>query len=235
MTRADFEPTSATTLHRKPDRGSYDRASAYAILDEALIAHVGVALDGQPFVIPMVFGRDADRLVLHGSVASRLLRALDDGVPACATVTLVDGLVLAHAQFSHSVNYRSVVVLGTARRLRDAAAGAALTRVVEHVVPGRSSEARPPNDAELRQTSVVELPIDEASVKCRTGPPVEPTDEDRDLDVWVGVVPVAMTAGHPIPDERSAPQAALPESLSPWRRPGARRSGGDGAGRLGAS
>jgi len=225
MTRTDFEPTSATMLHRKRDRGSYERALAYAILDEALLAHVGITLDGQPFVIPMVFGRDGDRLVLHGSVASRLLRALDDGVPVCATVTLLDGLVLSHAQFTHSVNYRSVVVLGTARRLRDAAAAAALTQVVEHVVPGRSSEARPPNDAELRQTSVLELPIEEASVKCRTGPPAEPADEDRQLDVWVGVVPMALTAGCPVPDERSAPGASLPDSLSPWRRPGAGRSG----------
>jgi len=226
MAQADFEPTSATRLHRKPDRGSYERALAYAILDEALIAHVGVALDGQPFVIPMVFGRDGDRLVLHGSVASRLLRALDDGVPVCATVTLLDGLVLAHAQFSHSVNYRSVVVLGTARRVRDAEAAAALTRVVEHLVPGRSSEARPPNDAELRQTTVLELPIDEASVKVRAGPPVEPSDEDRDLDVWVGVVPVAMVAGPPRPDERSARPVSLPASVSPWRRPGTLRPGG---------
>ena len=122
-----------------------------------------------------------------------------------------------------------MVVLGTARRLRDGAAAAALTQVVEHVVPGRSSEARPPNDAELRQTSVLELPIEEASVKCRTGPPAEPVDEDRDLDVWVGVVPMALTAGCPVPDERSRPRESLPESLSPWRRPGAAGEEGDGA------
>jgi nitroimidazol reductase NimA-like FMN-containing flavoprotein (pyridoxamine 5'-phosphate oxidase superfamily) len=223
MTRADFEPTPATTLHRRPERGSYDRDLVYAILDEALIAHVGMALDGQPVVLPMVFGRDGDRLVLHGSVANRLLRALDDGLPVCVTVTLLDGLVLAHAQFSHSVNYRSVVVLGTARRLRGDAAAAALTRVIDHAVPGRSTEARPPNAAELRETTVLELPIEEASAKVRSGPPVEPHEQDRDLDVWVGVLPLAVVAGSPVPDERG-PRAALPASITPWRRPNRSRA-----------
>ena len=218
MTTADLEPTAATTLHRKPGRGSYDRDLVYAILDEALVAHVGMAIDGRPVVLPMVFGRDGDRLVLHGSVANRLLRALDRGAPVCVTVTLLDGLVLAHAQFSHSVNYRSVVVLGTARRLRGDAAATALTQVIEHVVPGRSREARPPNAAELRETTVLELPIDEASAKVRSGPPVDPQDEDRDLDVWVGVLPLTVTAGRPVPDERGV-RAALPASLTPWRRP----------------
>jgi hypothetical protein len=225
MTRADFVPTAATTLRRKPERGTYEREQVYAILDEAVIAHVGMAVDGQPFVLPMVFGRDGDRLFLHGSVASRLLRALDGGVSVCVTVTLLDGLVFAHAQVNQSVNYRSVVVLGTARRLRDAAAAAALTRVVEHVVPGRSSEARPPSAAELRETMVLELPIDEASAKVRTGPPLAPRDEDRGLDVWVGVLPLALVPGSPVPDERESRTARVPASLSPWRRPGGVRRG----------
>jgi nitroimidazol reductase NimA-like FMN-containing flavoprotein (pyridoxamine 5'-phosphate oxidase superfamily) len=220
MADASFVPTAATTLHRKPERGGYERAQAYAVLDEALIAHVGVVIDGQPFVIPMVFGRDGDRLLLHGSVGSRLLRALDDGVSVCATVTLLDGLVLAHAQKNHSVNYRSVVILGTARRLRGEAAATALSRIVEHVAPGRSTEARPANAAELRETTVLELAIEEASTKVRTGPPAAPSDADQGLDVWVGVLPLALVPGAPVPDRPASGTSPVAPSISPWRRPG---------------
>ena len=207
--------TDATTVKRLPARASYERDEAYAILDEGLLAHVGIAVDGQPFVIPMAYGRDGDRLLLHGSVASRLLRTLDAGARVCVTVTIVDGLVLARSQFHHSMNYRSVVVLGTATRLRDpAAAAAGLERIVDHIVPGRTAEARPGNDAELRQTTVLELPIEEASVKRRTGGPID-DDADMDLPVWAGVVPLRLTTGEPEPDN----DLPLPPSLTPYRRP----------------
>jgi nitroimidazol reductase NimA-like FMN-containing flavoprotein (pyridoxamine 5'-phosphate oxidase superfamily) len=210
--------TEATTVKRLPARASYERDEAYAVLDEGLIAHVGIAVDGQPFVIPMVYGRDGDRLLLHGSVASRLLRTLDTGTPVCVTVTILDGLVLARSQFHHSMNYRSVVVLGTATRLGDpAAAAAALECIVDHIVPGRPAEARPGNDAELRQTTVLELPIEAASVKRRTGGPID-DDADLDLGIWAGVVPVHLSIGEPVPDPDLG-DVALPASLDPYRRP----------------
>jgi len=215
-----FAPTDNTQVRRKPERASYERQEAYAVLDEALVAHVGFAVDGQPFVVPMVFGRDGDRLLLHGSVASRILRALADGVRVCVTVTLVDGLVLAHAQVNHSVNYRCVMVVGTARLVDGDAAAAALTRVVDHVIPGRSAEARPADAADLRRTAVVELAIEEASVKARVGPPAAPSAADADLEVWTGVVPLTVVAGSPVPDGQGFAPDRPPASVSPWRRPG---------------
>ena len=204
--------SDATTVKRLPARASYERDEAYAILDEGLLAHVGIAVDGQPFVIPMAYGRDGDRLLLHGSVASRLLRTLDAGTRVCVTVTILDGLVLARSQFHHSMNYRSVVVLGTATRLRDAAAG--LERIVDHIVPGRTAEARSGNDAELRQTTVLELPIEEASVKRRAGGPID-DESDMELPVWAGVLPLRLIAGEPEADN----DLPLPPSLTPYRRP----------------
>lgn len=219
---ADFAPTPDTTV-RVADRGSHDREAAYRILDDAFVAHVGFVAGDRPFVIPMVHGRDGDRLLLHGSVATRLMRTLDggrgrEGAPVCVTVTHVDGLVLARSQFHHSVNYRSVVVLGTAERLRDEAAARALEVIVDHAVPGRSAEARPSDRGELRQTMVLSVPITEASVKVRTG---GPHDDERDLDpqVWAGVLPLSVVAGEPIPDEITAAGVAPPASLRPWRRP----------------
>src|SRR3954454_18018365 len=207
--------TDATKVKRLPARASYERDEAYAILDEGLIAHVGIAVDGQPFVIPMAYGRDGDRLLLHGSVASRLLRSLDTGAWVCVTVTLLDGLVLARSQFHHSMNYRSVVVLGTATRIRDAAAAAAgLEPIFDHIFPGPTAEARAGNDAEPRKTTVLELPIEEASVKRRTGGPVD-DDEDMDLPVWAGVLPLRLAAGEPL----AACDQPLPASLTPYRRP----------------
>src|SRR4051812_47227782 len=207
--------SEATTVKRLPARASYERDEAYAILDEGLIAHVGIAVDGQPFVIPMAYGRDGDRLLLHGSVASRLLRTLDTGAAVCVTVTLLDGLVLARSQFHHSMNYRSVVVLGTATRVRDAAAAeGALACIVDHIVPGRTGEARPGNDAELRKTTVLALPIEAASVKRRTGGPID-DDEDMDLPVWAGVVPIRLVLGEPLADN----EQPLPPSLDPYSRP----------------
>ncbi len=222
MAGPDFVPSPHTSFGRKPERGSYERAVANRILDEAFVAHVGFAVDGQPFVIPMVFGRDDDRLYLHGSVASRLLRALDAGVPVCVTVTLVDGIVLGRSQFRHSVNYRSVVVVGTARRLREPdEQRRALACVVDHVAPGRSGEARPPSDPEQRATTVLEVAIDTASVKTRSGGPMV-DDEDRTLPIWAGVLPLTVVAGTPRPDE-PATTVDEPASISPWSRPDVNR------------
>ncbi len=215
----DLDPTANTTIRRKPERGRSDRATVHAILDEAFVAHVGIAVDGQPFVLPMACGRDGDRLVLHGSVASRLLRALDHGLPVCVTVTLVDGLVLAHAHRNHSLNYRSVVVLGAATRLRGDAAKTALERIVEHIVPGRAREARPATDQDLRDTMVLTVPIEEASAKVRTGGPTAPSAEDRAVPRWAGVVPLHLHAGVPVPSDDSR-GLAPPRSVSPWTRPG---------------
>lgn len=214
----ELTPTAATTLRRHPERGDHRVATIHAILDEALVAHVGFVVDGQPFVIPMAYGRAGDRLYLHGSVASRMLRALDQGARVCVTVTLLDGLVAARSQFHHSTNYRSVVVIGTARRLRDPEeCTRALECIVDHVIPGRSAEARPATDRELRQTAVLELPIEEASAKIRTGGPVDEPD-DLALDVWAGVVPITTTFGEPEPDDAGV-AAALPPSLREYRRP----------------
>jgi nitroimidazol reductase NimA-like FMN-containing flavoprotein (pyridoxamine 5'-phosphate oxidase superfamily) len=220
MTRPEFTPTTRTTLKRRPERGTYERAAAERILDAAFVAHVGFVDDAQPIVIPMVFARDGDQLLLHGSVASRLLRTLDAGVPVCVTVTLVDGIVLAHAHFHHSVNYRSVVILGTARRVREPEEQRrALACVVDHVVPGRADEARPASDAELRQTTVLQLAIETVSVKTRSGGSVAPDDEDRDLPIWSGVLPLTVEPGIAVADDHASPDAGRPASVSPWTRP----------------
>ncbi len=214
-------------LRRHPERARYGREAVYAILDEGLVAHVGLVVDGQPFVIPMAYGRDGDELLLHGSVASRLQRRLATGAPACVTVTLLDGVVLARSQFNHSMNYRSVVVFGTATRLGDEPACRALARIVDHIVPGRTREARPPSPTEARQTSVLALRIEAASVKCRSGPPVDDQDDLGSspwAGVWAGTVPVTTEFGAPEPDSGTGPGAAPPASLTPYRRPGAART-----------
>jgi nitroimidazol reductase NimA-like FMN-containing flavoprotein (pyridoxamine 5'-phosphate oxidase superfamily) len=191
-----FAATPRTRLHRLPARGSYDRALIASILDEARICHVGFAVDGQPFVIPTIHARLGDELVFHGSRASRLLRAMAG--PVCVTVTLLDGLVLARSAFHHSMNYRSVVVLGVARELTEPEGKRrALDAIVEHVVPGRTSIARAPSDKELAATRVMTLPLDEVSAKVRTGPPLD-EPEDMDYPCWAGVVPLASVVGEPI-------------------------------------
>lgn len=191
--------TERTKVRRLPKRGAYDRETIHAILDEALICHVGFVVDTAPVVIPTIHWRDGDTLYVHGSAASRMLRRLNEGVEACVTVTLLDGLVLARSAFHHSMNYRSVVVFGRAREVTGEEKVRALEALVEHVVRGRSSEVRPPNEAELRGTTVLALPLDEASAKIRTGGPVD-DEEDYALPVWAGVVPVRLTYGDPIPD-----------------------------------
>ncbi|MDQ1478404.1 MAG: uncharacterized protein QOE62_3633, partial [Actinomycetota bacterium] len=190
-------PTDRTTVRRLPKRANYDRELVDAIIDEALSCHVGFAIDGRPWVIPTIHARVDDRLYLHGAVANQMLKSLAGGVEACVTVTLVDGLVLARSQFHHSMNYRSVMIFGRATPVDDVdEKRAALHALVEHVVPGRSADARPPNASELRATSVLTLAIDEASAKVRTGGPVD-DEEDLGLPIWAGQLPVAATYGSP--------------------------------------
>jgi len=211
-------PTPRTTVRRLPTRGVYDAETIAAILDEGFVCHVGFVADGQPFVIPTIYGRRGSLLYLHGSAVSRLLKTLAGGVPVCVTVTLVDGLVLARSVFNHSMNYRSVVVLGTATVVLGEEKVAALETIAEHVVPGRWKEARGPSANELKATLVLSLPLDEASAKVRTGPP-EDEDEDYELPHWAGVLPLALAAGNPIADPRLPVGTALPPSMRAWRRP----------------
>jgi nitroimidazol reductase NimA-like FMN-containing flavoprotein (pyridoxamine 5'-phosphate oxidase superfamily) len=195
---------------REPHRGVYDRATAYQILDEGFVCHVGIVVDGQPFVIPMGYGRAGDNLYIHGSAASRLLRNLDQGVPVCVTVTLVDGLVLARSIFNHSMNYRSVVVLGTAVAVTDPKEKLeALRQLSEHILPGRWEESRQPNEQELKATLVMRLPISEFSAKVRQGPPID-DEGDYAFPTWAGVVPLRMAAGEPIPDPKLDSDRAVP-------------------------
>jgi hypothetical protein len=213
-------PSDRTTVRRLPDRARYDRAAAHAILDEGLIAHVGLVTDSGPIVIPMLYARDGDRLLVHGSPASRLLRSAGKGVDVCATVTLLDGLVLARSAFHHSVNYRSVVVVGRAEPIRDLAERRrALDAVVEACVPGRTADAREPNEREVRATTVLALPLDECSVKVRTGPALD-DDEDMALPVWAGVLPVTTVVGAPVPDDAQPAERPVPAYVSGYRRPG---------------
>jgi nitroimidazol reductase NimA-like FMN-containing flavoprotein (pyridoxamine 5'-phosphate oxidase superfamily) len=216
---ATAAPSPRTTVRRIAERGVYDPAAIHAIFDEALVCHVGfVADDGQPFVIPCVHGRIGDRLYLHGSTASRMLRALGSGAPVCVTVTLLDGLVLARSAFHHSVNYRSAVVVGTCTRVDDAEERlAALKAIVEQAMPGRWRESRRPSAAELAQTLVVSLPLDEASAKVRVGGPKDDA-EDMALDHWAGVIPLALVAGTPEPDAALRPDIKTPEAALEYRR-----------------
>jgi nitroimidazol reductase NimA-like FMN-containing flavoprotein (pyridoxamine 5'-phosphate oxidase superfamily) len=195
-------PGSRSRVTRVPKRGAYDRATIDAILDESLVAHVGFAVDEQPYVIPMLLARVGDRVYIHGSTASRLVRKLAAGVPACLTTTLLDGLVLARSAFNHSMNYRSVVVLGTATLVEGAdERAAALEAFTEKLLPGRWGELRAPSPQELKATRVLAMSLTEASAKVRDGGPVD-DEEDHALDVWAGVVPLELRAGTPQPDER---------------------------------
>jgi uncharacterized protein len=197
------QPSSPRTrVVREPDRGVYDREIAYQILDQGFICHIGFLVDGQPFVIPTAYGRAGDNLYVHGSAASRMLRRLDEGVPICLTVTLLDGLVLARSVFNHSMNYRSVVVLGRAMAVEDREGKlAALRALSEHILPGRWDDARQPNEKELKATLVLRLPVDEFSAKVRSGPPIDDL-EDYSFPTWAGVIPLEMVARDPISDPR---------------------------------
>lgn len=209
-------PTPRTRVVREPQRAVYDRDAVNQILDEAFLCHVGFVVGGQPFVIPTSYGRDGDALYIHGSAASRMLRNLDQGVPVCITVTLLDGLVLARSVFNHSMNYRSVVILGTATIVDDPKDKvAALRALSEHILPQRWADSRYPNEKELKATSVLRIPINEFSAKVRVGPPVD-DEEDYSFSTWAGVIPLEMKAGVPIPDDRC--QRELPAYLRNYSR-----------------
>lgn len=211
-------PTERTRIVREPQRAVYDRAAAYQILDEGFICHVGFVVDGQPFVIPTGYGRSGDNLYIHGSAASRMLRNLDKGVAVCVTVTLLDGIVLARSIFNHSMNYRSVVVLGKALVVNDPQEKlAALRALSEHILPGRWAESRQPNERELKATLVMRLPIKEFSAKVRQGPPID-DDEDYAFPTWAGVIPLALVPGEPINDPRLDPGHAVPDYASNYTR-----------------
>jgi nitroimidazol reductase NimA-like FMN-containing flavoprotein (pyridoxamine 5'-phosphate oxidase superfamily) len=214
----DHAPTARTRVVREPHRGVYDRAVAYEILDEGFICHVGFVMDGQPFVIPTGYGRSGDNLYIHGSAASRMLRNLDKGVSVCLTVTLLEGLVLARSIFNHSMNYRSVVVLGTAVAMQDAKEKLeALKSLSEHILPGRWEESRQPNQKELKQTLVMRLPIEEFSAKVRQGPPID-DEEDYSFPTWAGVIPLEMVSGSPINDPRLDPKTPTPAYARAYSR-----------------
>ncbi|MGH9185395.1 MAG: pyridoxamine 5'-phosphate oxidase family protein [Acidimicrobiales bacterium] len=205
--------TERTTVRRLPSRAAYERETVRAILDAALICHLGLVVDGSPRVLPTIHGRDGDTVFVHGSAASRMLRTARGDAEVCLTATIVDGLVLARSAFHHSMNYRSVVVYGRAAALIDPAEKTRALRVIsEHVAPGRWEEVRPPSATELKATTVLGLPLVEASAKVRTGAPLDEED-DYDLPVWAGVLPLRMVAGQPTPDPRLAAGIAVSSSI----------------------
>ncbi|MEQ1606097.1 MAG: pyridoxamine 5'-phosphate oxidase family protein [Pyrinomonadaceae bacterium] len=210
--------TPKTRLKRIPKRGHFERETINSILDDAFICHVGFTVEGQPYVIPTGYGRIGDNLYIHGSAASRMLRNLSGGMDVCVTITILDGLVLARSAFHHSMNYRSVVILGKAELVTDAdEKNKALFAISEQIIPGRWAEVRPPTELELKATSVLRLPITEASAKIRTGPPVD-DDKDYALDVWAGVLPMSLETGEPITDERSKPGIGIPNPVTNYKR-----------------
>jgi hypothetical protein len=211
-------PSTRTRVVREPQRAVYDRDAVYRILDEAFICHVGFVVDGHPFVIPTSYGRSGDTLYVHGSAASRMLRNLDQGIPVCVTVTLLDGLVLARSIFNHSMNYRSVVILGTAQVVTNPEEKlAALRAISEHILPGRWAESRQPNEKELKATFALRLPINEFSAKVRQGPPIDDED-DYAFRTWAGVVPLNIVPGTPLPDDRCDPGIPIPAYASAYSR-----------------
>jgi nitroimidazol reductase NimA-like FMN-containing flavoprotein (pyridoxamine 5'-phosphate oxidase superfamily) len=217
-------PTSRTRVVREPHRGVYDRETAYQILDEAFICHVGFILDGQPFVIPTGYGRAGDNLYIHGSAASRMLRNLDQGVPVCVTVTILDGLVLARSIFNHSMNYRSVVVLGTATAVADPQEKlTALRTISEHIIAGRWADSRQPTEKELKATLVMRLPMTEFSAKIRQGDPID-DEEDYSFPTWAGVIPLQTIADKPMDDPRLMAGQSVPAYAKNYQRPGRDRA-----------
>lgn len=208
---ADQAPTARTRLRRSPARGRYDRAAIDAILDAGILCHVGYVIDGQPMVTPTFYWREGDRVYWHGSAASNMLRAID-GAPVCLTVSHLDGLVLARSGFHSSVNYRSVMLLGEARVEDASKAPELLDRFVDALVPGRAAAVRPPSEQELKATTVVSMAIDEVSAKVRDGGPID-DEEDYDLPIWAGVVPLHLAVGDAIPDDRLKPGIDLPDHV----------------------
>ena len=214
-------PSERTRVHRHPERGDYDRLTINEILDEALICHVAlVGPDGDPRVIPTIHARNGNTLYIHGSQASRTLRAIRAGAKVCIETTILDGLVLARSTFNHSMNYRSVVVFGTPREVTDPDEMELAQRIlVEHVVPGRNADVRMPTQKELNETAIFAITLDEASAKVRTGGPGDPA-EDLELPVWAGVLPLRLTPGEPDTDEHVPPGIATPDYITVYRRPG---------------
>jgi uncharacterized protein len=214
-----FTPTERTRVRRLPERGKYDSETVFAILDEGFICHIGFVVDGQPYVIPAGYARAGDKLFIHGSAASRMLRTLASGVQVCVTVTLVDGLVVARSAFHSSMNYRSVVILGRATVLTDGEEKMkAFEAITEHIIPGRWADVRRPSETEMKQTSVLALPLEEVSAKVRTGGPKD-DDEDYALPIWAGVVPLPVVPGAPLPDERLNAGIEIPAYLVHYQRP----------------
>ena len=217
----NLEITGKTKLRRIPKRGFYDAETIYEILDEGFVAHVGfTGADGQTFVIPTGYARRGDELLIHGSAASRMMRFLADEIEICVTVTLIDGLVLARSAFHHSMNYRSVVAFGAAKIIKDEdEKSEALRLFTEHIIPGRWREVRPPTANELKATTVLALPLTEASAKIRTGNPVDDA-EDYEINVWAGVLPLEMKAGEPLPDPQMKQEISRPDYIINYdRRP----------------
>ncbi|HKV62385.1 MAG TPA: pyridoxamine 5'-phosphate oxidase family protein [Candidatus Acidoferrum sp.] len=216
---SQFTPTERTKVHRKPDRGSYDRELIYSVLDEAFVCQVGFIVDGLPFVVPTNYVRVGDKLFLHGSSASRLMKTLASGAPFCLSVTLLDGIVCAPTAVGHSVNYRSVVVMGKAEPVvGEAAKLAAMRDFVEYVIRGRWAMVRPPSERELKGTMVLAVPLVEASAKVRTGFAVD-EEEDYASLAWTGVIPMKWTAQTPVPDPRGNPKNPIPPNLLNYSRP----------------
>jgi len=213
-----IQQTPRTTLKRLPKRGSHERETINQILDEGFICHIGFVIDGQPFVIPTGYARVDDQLIVHGSQASRMLRALKTGIDMCVTVTLIDGLVLARSAFHHSMNYRSVVIFGRATLIENREDKiAALFALSEHIIRDRWADVREPNEVELQQTTVLSLTLAEASAKIRTGPPLD-DEEDYAMNVWAGVLPLRMTTDSPIADPRLPDDIDLPPYITDYTR-----------------
>lgn len=211
-------PTARTKVRRSPQRGQYDHATIYSILDEGLVCQVAFVVEGKPVVIPTAYGRVDDQLYIHGSPASRMLKSLQRGIDVCVTVTLLDGLVLARSAFHHSMNYRSVVVFGEAELVSDPVdKAAALKAFTEHVVPGRWEALRPMTETEVRGTTVLALPLAEASAKIRTGPPID-DEADYDLPIWAGVLPLGVQAGAAIADPKLGDGIEQPAVIAQWQR-----------------
>ena len=214
-------PSRRVRVTRLHERARYDREAVEAVLDAGLVAHLGFLSEGQPYVIPTLHARVGDAVYVHGSAASRTLRALRDGIPACLTVTLLDGIVLARSVFEHSMNYRSVVVLGTAVPVDEPDEKlTALEAFTEKLLPGRWAEARPPTRKELKATSILRLPLDEASAKIREGGPEDGDTPDAELDVWAGHIPLVVEARPPVPDPTLRPGIPVPPGVAHYRRPG---------------
>lgn len=215
----DFKPTERTTVKRLPKRGNYERETVNRILDEGFVCHVGFVVDNRPVVIPTGYGRRGDQLYIHGSAASRMLKTLREGIDVCVTVTLVDALVLARSAFHHSMNYRSVVIFGRACVLEDEGEKMeALRAFTDHIMCRRWEESRLPNSNELRATLVLSLSLVEASAKIRTGPPVD-DEEDYELPVWAGELPLRLATGEAVPDPRLRDGIELPQYIRDYRRP----------------